>query len=923
MERHWATKVNECPYAHRLDPGLAGTKITCGENGELPIRKWSALEFSATRRVEMETIFGKGKEKRIRRSLHSLSGRVVGKILETIERHDRALNSGDKAAAPSWDEVKAIIEDDLRTLADAKVKLATSKKGDWNETFLAQLRNLTLPSLANRKQRASLSALAAERLFALATHDASDIDPAQFAPRLKAIGFYDWRRAATVDFNPYRQVEVLLGRRIKRGKKRGQLAESCQGLLRRIFAEHSEALDSSAAPDYCVIEVIGDAPRTTKQAQEIKFAQDERGQKRRELFAARNLEDSGVASKRRRISLWDQQKGVCPYTGNELPKDPLDPSLELEHIFPAEMGGLSTDENLVLTSRTVNSDKGKHTPLQFANKLRVPFDQLVAHTQDMRWSAKKREIFAWGTLREDKDDQKSHYLPDGVSLRVPDFGNTTRTAQLARQLRAEVMRWMHVEDQPDEAARRIGTPSGWLVAQARKSWLAASDYQKVRNNLTHHLIDAAVLAHIPPREGMNSIICKGIFYDVRERVRDEATGITSHRFLTKALPELSPLPRLKQWLPDNGEYAVCPVLKPRHQSKTQSLGDATFWRQVRQGEPALAQRTALNPENITDADELHATLQRMRVDWNKQKQQTENKIPSRDALQNWLDTATPATKADKHKPIPPLKLTDGTPIKSLWKFDSKGSLSSPVGWSGKRNLDGKLRELRSISLKYDRLELWLGYDHKQAERAHKSNTSDWEQSGWVYQKRLIPDARALRHLKQMGFSFGRDKRRKAPAFMQDKPDKPETHLSLRDLVLGGRLLPFSCNVGAIKKGDEFLLHLLPDGSVRKRTPAGQAEPAAAFATFYAVTALSHEGGNLRVELKSRLFKEKEGTPLERFPGDLTTRKVTVSADLAFLLGLPPAAVAAQHHGLRPPPPRIEHPKATTEMIPRDANPRLL
>jgi len=29
----------------------------------------------------------------------------------------------------------------------------------------------------------------------------------------------------TVDFNPYRQVEVLLGRRIKRGKKRGQLAE--------------------------------------------------------------------------------------------------------------------------------------------------------------------------------------------------------------------------------------------------------------------------------------------------------------------------------------------------------------------------------------------------------------------------------------------------------------------------------------------------------------------------------------------------------------------------------------------------------------------------------------------------------------------------------------------------------------------------
>ena len=29
------------------------------------------------------------------------------------------------------------------------------------------------------------------------------------------------------------------------------------------------------------------------------------------------------------------------------------------------------------------------------------------------------------------------------------------------------MRWMEVDGEPDEAARRIGTPSGWLAAQAR------------------------------------------------------------------------------------------------------------------------------------------------------------------------------------------------------------------------------------------------------------------------------------------------------------------------------------------------------------------------------------------------------------------------------------------------------------------------
>ena len=920
MERHWAKKVNDCPFAPRLDPALAGKRITCGEKGELAIRKWSALEFSATRRVEMETVIGKAKEKKTRRALHSLSAGAVEKILAKIEQHDRALKAGDKTALPSWDEVKTIIEDDLPPCADGKVKLATLKKGEWNETFFEQLRNLTLPSLANRKQRGSLSTLAAERLFAIATKDGSDIAPSQFALRLKSIGFYDWRRAASVDFNPYRQVELLLGRRIKRGKKRGDLSDSCQGLLRRIFTEHAEALGGAIAPDYCVLEVIGDAPRTSKQAKEIKAAQDERGQKRRDLFAEHNLEDSGVASKRRRITLWHQQKGVCPYTGKELPKDPLDPLLELEHLFPEEMGGLSVDENLVLTWRTVNGDKGKKTPLQFAAKLGVPFEQMLAYSKDMRWTGKKREIFAWGTLREDKEDQKSHYLPDGVTLRIPDFGNTTRMAQLARQLRAEIMRWMQVEDQPDEAARRIGTPSGWLAAQARKSWLAQGDYQKVRNNLTHHLIDAAVLAHIPPREGMNSVHCRGIFYVEYQPVENLITKAISYRLMTKALPDLSPLPRLKHWLPENGEYAVCPVIKLRSQSKTRTLGDSTFWRQVHADQPTLAQRTALDADTlaklkIADGGALYAHLHRMGI--------TSSKLPSRDALQNWIDAATPASKADKDKPLPPLHLLDGTPVKNLWKFDSKGSLSAPMGWSGKRNEDGTLRELRSISLKYDRLELWLGYDHQKAERAQKAKTPDWEQAGWVFQKRLIPDARALQHLKQMGFSFGRDQRRKAPNFMQDKPDQPETHLSVRDLILGGRLFPFSRKVGEVRKGDEFRLHLLPDGSIRKRTPANQPEPAAAFTTFYAVTALSHEAGNPRIELKSRLFKQKEGTPLDRFPGDAITRKVATPADLAFLLGLPPAETLAQQCNLRMPPAPVAQDEDATPKAGPDAQPGLL
>jgi hypothetical protein len=150
--------------------------------------------------------------------------------------------------------------------------------------------------------------------------------------------------------------------------------------------------------------------------------------------------------------------------------------------------------------------------------------------------------------------------------------------------------------------------------------------------------------------------------------------------------------------------------------------------------------------------------------------------------------------------------------------------------------------------------------------------------------------------------------------MQNKPDKFETHDTLRDLVLGGRLLPFSHKVGEIRKGDEFRSALLPDGSIRKRTPASQPEPAAALYTFYAVTALKQ---GCVVKLTNLLFKDKEGTPMARFEGDVLTRTVQNEDDLAFLLGLPLATEEAKKHGWR-----IPTPLATAKEPPKDAGKNL-
>lgn len=891
MERHWAKKVNVCPFARRLES--EDIEARCDLKEVLAVRRWSILEFAATRRVELDIVEGKGKTKAKRNVPHRLNAETVKALVELAEKHHAALEKKDKANEPTRDDANDLIAADIAAVHGNKIKPSPQSKSEWNKSFYTQLWDLLLPTAANRKKRASLCEDSATKLFDIATVNGTDFTPEKISSRLKSIGFYDWRRDPGADFNPYPQVECLLGKRIKRGKQSGELSSTHQGLLRRVFQQYKDELDGSDAPDYCVVEVIGNPPRNTEQKREQQKEMTSRREKRQELFEGHDLTDHGIASKRRRIQLHYQQHGRCPFTGEILPSNPLDPNLELEHLFPEEMGGLSVDENLVLTWRSVNGVKSKRIPLQAAQAglvikvgkqdLRfLSWDAMLKNIGDMKWGGKKRDVFAWGTNKEE-------HLDANGNLKVPDFGNTTRVAQLARQLRSEVARWMKVEQNPDEAARRIGTPSGWLAAQARKTWLTSEVYSKIRSNLVHHLVDAAVLAHIPPLEGMNHVACGGIFFTEWEAVRSETTKQTTYRLLTKALPELSPAKFLGHWFSDRAEYPVCPVLKLRSRSKAKALGDDTFWRQVNPDEPTLAQRTVLDVTKIGSPEELLSILQRMGVDYNQRLGKTENKLPSREQLARWLDAKTDFAEGRSKLDPGPLKLTDGTPVKSIWKFDSKGSLASPLGWSGRRNQQGKLQSLRNLSLRYDRIEIWLGYNHVIADRARKKKNPNWEQAGWTYQKRQIPDARALKHLKQLGFSFGRDSRKAAPDFMQDKPGQKKT---LREIILGGKLLAFSVRMPKhIRKGDLFQLGLNSDGEIitNNSTPYWK--------NWYRVTAT----GDV-VEMKSAVIK-----PGGEFimPGGLKdsmlTRKAGSAELMAFLAGQLPAAQQAAKLNLRIPP----------------------
>ncbi len=392
---------------------------------------------------------------------------------------------------------------------------------------------------------------------------------------------------------------------------------------------------------------------------------------------------------------------------------------------------------------------------------------------------------------------------------------------------------------------------------------------------------------------MNSTAYGGIF----------ETEVVGTRTFTHALPDLLPPGLLLPWMPADGVYPVCPILKYRSGSRVQSLGDDSFWRQFRVDEATLAQRTKLDPthKDMNTGDKLHALLQRMTPEDPKAADYWQRNLPTIKQCEAWIDRSTPDFKAAvKDAKVEPecLKLKDGTPIRTVWKFDGKGSLFSRVGWSGKASADHRPAEIRSLTEKYDRLELWLGYKH---------HAKDPKKSAWEYQTRRIPSKQALAHLKRLGLYWGRDRSKKAPIFMQPEniQKQPDKWLTLRDIVCPP-LLPFSIRLkdcrleelqatldqSMFRKGDVLRLKLKTDGGVADHGEIVR------WRDWYSVSAIMGDG---KVEFKHVIYKSQPESPYAQSEGDVLTRKPSKTSVLAHQCGLPPAAELAVLLQLTPPP----------------------
>lgn len=771
----------------------------CGSNGDTDIMLWKLLDFVSNRTFDLAV----------------KKGPATRELLP--EHAVKALVEGIRKGFSRTTEVKSVLKKAL-----APLSTPTTER---NKELLEQLCDICAPRATERAGRAGMCAAAARAMVAAATSDGTCFRPQAIEEWKTEAKFYEQRSLIQNYGGIYPQVQTLLG-----SLRKDHRTFATVGLLQRIFEkELKDVLGGKTVPDYVIIECVRDAAANKDQAAEIT----KENKKRRDSMD-KLIEDFGGDPKRKgdrlRLQLFRQQGGtkttpaLCPFTGQELGTNPFDPQLQLAHLYPDSRGGLYMADNLVLTTAKVNQEMGDRTPVEAAAAGLpgwISLDAMAKLSAKFFWPQEKRTLFFFAP----KDGQT-----------FPDFANMTRTSQLARELRNMVALWLGIERDAEAIRTRIGNPHGKHTAAARFT-LLPWDYHKDRATHTHHRFDAAVMTCLPPT-GLNDVHYKGCFTTVQVPSADRP-GRTNRRL--KFIGGL-PVPDFEELLRDS---SYCPIIKLRSRSKYRSLGDSTFWSCAEDG--TTGQRAPI-PDKAKASD-LVKSMKRMNL----------RHAPSEKEVERWLEKRQPATQDDAPTSAP-LTLSNGTPVRSIHKFDSKGNLSgSPLGWSGIITPAGKFDQLRKLDSANDRMEIWLGWNAKKA--------------CWQYYKRIIPTREALLGIKRMGLPW------RGTANAPDYLLKLLERAGAKDLkqLICGTLPPHAVKVATFRKGDVFLLSFPLDDK-----EGGNGAPP--IKTWGEVTAIMQKK---ELEFKSLTHKNTK------------TLSKANPVDLASLAGCLPANAQAKALGLTP------------------------
>ncbi|MEM3829684.1 MAG: HNH endonuclease domain-containing protein, partial [Conexivisphaerales archaeon] len=193
--------------------------------------------------------------------------------------------------------------------------------------------------------------------------------------------------------------------------------------------------------------------------------------------------------------LFEEQEGICIYTGQTLSKDEIE-NYEKDHIFPDSRGGPSIRDNLVLTTKEINKEKGDRTPWEWL------------HEDSRKWEEFKKRVetlYKRGRITKRKKElllNESNEFPGD---------NPTELARVSARINnfiLEINEMLKKHGLPEaQTLFEQGKPivqvvRGEETQKLRRQWHAENEGfipLKDRDYSFNHAEDAAIAASMPPK----------------------------------------------------------------------------------------------------------------------------------------------------------------------------------------------------------------------------------------------------------------------------------------------------------------------------------------------------------------------------------------------------------------------------------------
>lgn len=272
------------------------------------------------------------------------------------------------------------------------------------------------------------------------------------------------------------------------------------------------------SPVYLNIELARELSRSYDDRNKIKKSQDENA--KRNESALQELKERVVDAPSGqdivKFKLWEEQGGVCPYSGEKIEIERLTEAgyVDVDHIVPYSRCFDDRMVNKVLVLARENRQKGNRLPLEYLTGEKK--DKFIVWVNNQKLSfAKKSRL-----LKEKIDDEnewKQRNLQDTQFI----------SAFMHRYIKDNLQFSPFV----GEKSKHVTAVNGAITAYVRKRW----EIQKMRENGDiHHAVDAVVIGCIT--QGMINKISKYSYYketyESGDYKLDKETGELISRFPT-------------------------------------------------------------------------------------------------------------------------------------------------------------------------------------------------------------------------------------------------------------------------------------------------------------------------------------------------------------------------------------------------------